>query len=901
MRFSKDQERAPQVSSIGGKARALWLLDRHGFAVPEWTVISGETFDSIAEQTGVRSEVETLRSSIAHLEPAEIAVGLRTVTEAFHSSLELRQVAADAYASVGSGRVAVRSSAAEEDGAQYSFAGQFESFLGVEGVSAVVTAIIDCWASAYSERVLAYRGQHQCAGTAAMAVIVQRMVDATASGVLFTRDPSAGRGEEFVISSVYGLGEGLVSGAVDADTVLVHRSTGKIVHRLIGAKERRFRVADSGGGVDTVSVETAARARLSITDDDIERLRSTGAAIVEAFGADQDIEWAFENDRLWILQSRAITTPVHKESVGAQRIWDNSNIIESYGDVCAPLTFTVAADLYGRMYREYARVLGVREPQLRQMDRWLPSMLGYFHGRVYYNLLHWYRMVWIAPGYRSSRAMLELSLGVSETLPAAQAESLRAFGFESRLRELLWRARASAIYLAKYATVSRACERFLKDFYERHSRYQAIDYDTMPVAQVFELWREFDNDEVEHAGPMLILDATLLSSAGLLYALGRRWLPQPPPWFDWVVISPGPDIESINPASALVELAAAVRADVVAAELLDQTPPEAFRQALRDAGKNTLIERIDAYLAAFGDRSPNELKLESPDLRDDPREFFTMLRQAPTTAYRASTDSADAFLNDHLHGFRRRIYELLRRKTQRGLAYRERLRFTRTRSFGLRKAMIRALGRGLAGESVLESDTDVFFLRLDEVRALFDGSASDVDLRSTVTARKRQRAEDEVLEAPPRFRTTGFPYRGDELTRAGFAAGSRGGSSGAGTVLRGVASGGGVAEGIAVVTSTPSDVDGGVLVTYRTDPGWVTALASASALIIERGSPLTHVAIVARELGVPTVVQIADVTKRLVTGTRVRVDGTGGTVTVLGVPADATADFALADGNSHDA
>ncbi|MER6129915.1 PEP-utilizing enzyme, partial [Streptomyces sp. NPDC001795] len=230
------------------------------------------------------------------------------------------------------------------------------------------------------------------------------------------------------------------------------------------------------------------------------------------------------------------------------------------------------------------------------------------------------------------------------------------------------------------------------------------------------------------------------------------------------------------------------------------------------------------------------------------------------------------------------VYERVRRKARAALADRERLRFCRTRAFGAAKRMLRAMGRDLARTGAIGAWDDVFMLRLEEIRGAYEGMIAHSELKELAALRRRQLAADAELRAPSRFTTRGAPYWSGNLERAGWTSGpvARSGVR----ELRGTPCCPGVVEGPAVVTDTPRDIGGGILLTYRTDPGWVAALPSAAALVIERGSPLTHVAVVARELGIPTVVQVKDATTEISTGTLLRVDGAAGTVTVLADPPD---------------
>lgn len=264
--------------------------------------------------------------------------------------------------------------------------------------------------------------------------------------------------------------------------------------------------------------------------------------------------------------------------------------------------------------------------------------------------------------------------------------------------------------------------------------------------------------------------------------------------------------------------------------------------------------------------------------------LVVLLRAAMAGGAPNRGEDAEAYLDANLHGVRRRIYETLRRKTSAGAAARERLRFARTRAFGMVKRMVRAMGRDLAARGVLGEFDDVFFLTLDELRAQLRGdTASDGGdaARASVARRREALHLSRSVAGPARFWTSGPVSSRGELAELGFVARSGLPAAGVGDELSGVASSSGVAEGTVVVVDSPADIREGILVGYRTDPGWATALPAARALLIERGSPLTHVAIIARELGIPTVVQIENLTSLLRDGMTVRVDATAGTVTVL--------------------
>ncbi|NKY49240.1 phosphoenolpyruvate synthase [Nocardia vermiculata] len=877
---------AGSVPAEGGKAAGLRRLREAALPVPDWLVVAPQLFDRMPDEI-VTAAADFVRSSDVG-EALERGAKLRAGIMTSVPPPALVEVVGEVWDSLDRAPVAVRSSAAVEDGTAHSFAGQFDSFLNVSGAEPIATAVLACWASALSPRVIGYCFAHGLPLPEIPSVIVQKLVDAECSGVLFTCDPNTGASDRMLLSAVYGLGEGLVSGAVDADTHTVDKVSGAVVETVVGDKELRYR-ADGEHGCTAEEVEPELRGRRVLSAEQIRRIIDMGRSAEEFAGAAQDIEWAFDGaDRLWVVQARPVTTAVGAplrgagESVpaGEERIWDNSNIIESFNGITSPLTFTTAADIYGRVYRDYARSLGVPPEQLRQTDDWTPVLLGYFHGRVYYNLLHWYRMVGIAPGYPLNRRVLEAALGVAEPLPSEVAKTLRPFTFGNPVRRLVSRARTAVIYRRRIAGIDAMMRDFLDDFYRVYDEFEAHDDSADTGPQAYARYRELDRELVHRWGPMMVLDAMLLTLTGALFVLTRLFLPKAPEWFLYAVAGPGADVESAEPARAMSALAERVRAEPHLRTLLESSAPEQAYDALAAAGHDDFRARVDEYIDRYGYRSVDELKLETPDLREDPSGFFVMLLAALPQTRHEPADDAQRYLDENLTGWRRSVYERLRRKVSRCAAHRETLRFCRTRAFGMVKRTIRVMGRDLVQRNIVDEFSDVFQLTLPQLRSCYEGGETE-GLRSVVAARKQQRAADARLAAPARFVTHGDGFGPAELASAGWAAITDTPAATAGAVFTGTPSGGGTGTGPAVVVDEPRDVAGGVLVTYRTDPGWVAVLPSATALVIERGSPLTHVAIVARELGVPTVVQLPGITRTVRTGMPLHVDGTAGTVTVL--------------------
>ena len=438
---------------------------------------------------------------------------------------------------------------------------------------------------------------------------------------------------------------------------MVDKRTGETVDEKVGAKQEMI-VTGLDGGVRTVAVPAERQRHCSIGPGLRASLVDLGSRLEHHFGAPQDIEWAADESNTWILQSRPITTLINENHSVAEhlgedvppgdlRIWDNSNIIESFAGVTSPLTFTTARKLYADVYRAYARSLKVPSAQLDQMESWLPVMLGQFNGHVYYNLLHWYRMVGIAPGYPLNRRVLEVALGVSEPLDRRTAGALRPFGFSNALVKGFSRARTTITYARRFWSLDALVARFDSSFEEFVDRHGLMDVSELDGPGAYRLFRRIHDEVADIWGPMMVLDAILVTSVGVLAALTKTFLPRAPEWFGFAVVNPGTDVVSIEPARALADIAAFARDHADLWAFIDAAEPDVAYPLLVDHAGDAdaphwwgLLGKIDEYIDRFGYRCLDELKLEAPDLRQDPSGIFHMLRMASAEETQRAGDSA---------------------------------------------------------------------------------------------------------------------------------------------------------------------------------------------------------------------------------------------------------------------
>lgn len=302
-----DDAACHRTAVTGGKGASLGRMRSAGMPVPPGFVVTASGLIDTLEAHGVLDEVKRLVLTFSETDGREVAARLQRIVHDAPPKAGLAADIAAAYGELGNDAfVAVRSSACAEDGEAASFAGQQETFLNVSGIGEVLQMVTRCWASFFSERALFYRQTKGSLTDLGMAVVVQRQLSSDKSGVMFTTDPIRRRRDQLVIEAVYGLGEALVSGMVTPDNYLARRD-GRLKKARIGRQDRKIVRDPSSGTVEVEVEEEAATARV-LDDGEIARLVEIGLELESAFGSPQDIEWAYEDGELYVLQSRPITT-----------------------------------------------------------------------------------------------------------------------------------------------------------------------------------------------------------------------------------------------------------------------------------------------------------------------------------------------------------------------------------------------------------------------------------------------------------------------------------------------------------------------------------------------------------------------------------------------------------------
>jgi pyruvate,water dikinase len=885
--YSSKNQQLVSENRIGAKAANLDRLTRAGFRVPAWCAVTVDAFDLALPELIKTVDKEKIESELRQ------CVLIDRVQEEIFDTLK--------QTGISESPIAVRSSAVGEDSRDASFAGQLASYLFVPHEE-IAQSIINVWASAFTPHALQYFSSKNIPLEAIkVAVILQDMVDADRAGVVFTMDPVNGNRRTCVISSVYGIGEGLVSGQINGDTFRVTPVQNSIDSYEIKpeiVKKMHAVGFDRDNGMYTHIKDVAGNLQTQPSLDHAQILEVNGVArdIAELFKGPQDIEWAYKDKQLYILQSRPITT-IRQTADHSQvrRVWDNSNIAESYGGVTTPLTFTFVQDVYTEVYKQFCRILGVEQRSI-ELNADIFKMLGIQKGRIYYNLLNWYKALSLLPGYSINASFMEQMMGVSEKLkvPPSVIRSKRipilqlTVSVVSLLKNLMilkWH--INAFHRHFDVTIS-GCE---QEIIRLKSLQELVD-----------LFRKLEKSLLRKWQAPLLNDFYAMIFHGLLKKILNKWgIDDKGTLVNDLLCGEG-GIISTEPITSLYRIALSIIKNTRWKELFSTSDDNEIVKLLGlkpqyssvkiPSDVSELSQSIKEHLENYGDRCAGELKLETITPRMDPVQCISMLRNyifqdiANPENNRKKEVAIRENAEKRVINFCKRslvkktIFKTVAAQTRLRVKDRENLRFERTRLFAVIRNIFCTMGTRLQEEGIIEDSRDVFYLTKDEIFAIVEGTSVLQNVKHYIAYRKKEFSDYATMEMPGRFETFGPPVAGNSIkatqqkTIEAF-----------GEKLQGIGCCCGIVRAKVKVVHNPScdlnSLKGCILVAERTDPGWTMIFPFASGILVERGSLLSHSAIVAREMGIPAIVNIPDLVSLLHDDMVVEMDGATGRISII--------------------
>jgi pyruvate,water dikinase len=795
--------------------------------------------------------------------------------------------------------VIVRSSAVGEDSADASFAGQLDSISGVTTSGGLREAIARVWASQRSARVLAYQAARGIT-LSGMGVIIQRQVQASLSGVLFTVSPNAPG--DMLLEYCGGMGEALVSGAVNPGRVSIRRP--EKAEAL--AKPEALAKAGAGhyGWTRTASPDDPAPAEAFLLNDvQIGTLTRLALDIERAFGAPQDIEWTIDGDgQLWIVQSRPITARTKAGGSGGAKVrWSNANVNENFPQPISPLLYSLARLGYYHYFRNLGRGFGVSRARLALMEPALRQMIGVHGARMYYNLSGIHSVLRSVPFGDVLAGSFNQFVGAEDTAAAR-------VGPAYRLTQALELVVIAAKTTWQYLFLTRRVERFeaTVDAYAATTHPDRLRGKSL--SDLLADFRGFMDIRCNRWNGAALADAGAMVCYGVLQRfLGRAFPGRDQQALHHSLLKALPNLVSGIPALKLWDLSRMARADKDLRALFDRgSAADVLDEVRANPAFCTFRNALDDFLENWGFRCSAELMLTVPSFQEDAAPLVDLLK-----AYVAMEGESPAGIlarqeRERIRETRAALAALRGRPvsaflpfvrqsfvvgtvlswTQRSIQLRERARLKQALLYSRLRRVALEMGSRLAAAGRIDGADDIFFLTAEEVELLASGGAMFPHHVKPLITLRRDAHIALSASAPPDSVELGVGEYLPPYSAEGPARDEPGGLvRGAGAEhLRGVGACGGSATARAAilldVTESNKLSPGDVLVTKQTDPGWGPIFPLISGLVIERGGMLSHGAIIAREFGIPSVVGVKDATRLIAHGSSVTVDGDRGIVHV---------------------
>ena len=891
---------------LGGKAKNLAWLSRQGLPVPSWWVLTTKIFDQQLSALGIKEWIqqqleilEVINGSADNEAISKVATSIQQAIGKQPLAENIKQLLRDNLPLniLNSTSLAIRSSVVGEDAEGASFAGQMDSYLYQQGEDAIFSSIIKVMQSAFNHRALAYRiHKNLDVMDIRAAIIIQEMVDADVAGVMFTANPATGNRRQAMISSTWGCGEGIVSGACNTDEITVNLFDDKI-ETIINKKDTAF-VFDlaSSLGAKEVDVESEKQNIACLKDKQILRLRDLGLNVAKTYQVPQDIEWCLKDDQFYVLQARPVTSlPPMNSNEDDIVVWDNSNIQESYCGVTTPLTFSFANRAYKTVYEQTMRLLGVRETVIQNNQGMLENMLGLIHGRVYYNINNWYRGLLFLPSFKTNKSDMERMMGLTDPVDLIQNQELSA---KEKIKKLPQIMRALFAMITRFRKMDKLVSEFREMFQQEYRSIDRQTLHTLTIGQLISESRRLDQSLLENWTTPIVNDFYVMMMNGRVH----RWLKKISIENSEVVqnnlLSGEEGIESTEPTKFLLRMCDYLRNTPITEQLVLSSDSSVLL-ALIQTQDSEFYQLCEQYIELYGDRTMGELKLESITLRQDSSFMFAILKN-----FLLKPDLTLATLAENEAKFRdeseEAVIPIIKKKLggralkkfnkdlsglRDAIRNRENMRLARTRMFGLYRDIYVEVGEQLYFFGKLNDPRDIFYLSIEEIYAYNDGRSIQTELQALVDIRKAEFTSYEGKELPHHFWTKGTVYCNNEFE---YPHQDESIDLNAGE-LKGTGCYPGIVEEKIRLIFSPDDelsLDGQILCTVRTDPGWAPLFPTAGGIIVERGSTLSHSAVVARELGIPAIVGVPELTKILQDQEFIRMNGTTGKVERLDVEND---------------
>ena len=664
-----------ELNKVGGKAFNLARLSLNDFNVPPFIILDTDEFWNFLAKDKERYKELLLNYNASSL--SEIRKLIENKEFSLISKERIKTKLDEVFKTHG--KIIIRSSATDEDGNNYSFAGMMESYPDLSIEDDVFGYIKKCYLSCFSDRAMEYRALNKLIDEElSMAVIIQSMVESDFSAVAFTTDPQTNDPDEVFISVVKGTGEKLVSGEENSDDYVV----------------------DAEGDVRRLS------GSLDIDKRIIREIADIGKKIEESYDKKRarDIEIAIKDQKIYVLQERPISAYSHIDKGQFRTIYDNSNIIESYSGVTTPLTFSFAREVYEKVYRQTLNNFFISQEDIESIKEDLANMICFYQNKVYYRFYSCYKMTALYPGYNKNKKYMENMMGVKLELKEGKAkQKLRLFRIYLRfIHKLLRIKKDSLLFVDKF-------ERITKDHFNN-------SFENYTNKGLVDLYRQLEENILDDFTTPITNDMGAMVFLGILNdALKKKKLSDYEGLLSKVLAKQG-NVESLKQSIALIDLVNYINNDTQLKSYYQNTEIEKIIEELDK--DNKINKQIREYIYKYGSRAMEELKLETVTLFQDPRfliqtiKNYLNMEKIPAVYSDEEFDIKDFY--KHFSLFEKLYIKPVTEITKYFVKNRELLRLRRTYIYSIVRNIFLRMGQNFKEEGIIENARDIFFIEKNE-------------------------------------------------------------------------------------------------------------------------------------------------------------------------------------------
>ena len=857
----------------GGKGWNLARLHHAGFKVPAGGVLTIDVYNDLVKHDAIKTQIESIRAiatkrlntdeaanKINALHNAIKSLSFPAHTEAqLHSFLEQQNLNGQA--------LAIRSSATLEDGDTASFAGIHDSFLNVKGMEAIKNAILACFASLWSTRAISYRRKLNIADDSiSIAVVINALIHAKSSGIAFSCDPATGRSDLSLINANFGYGESVVAGSTDPDQFYVDRYTQRVTRQHVGRKDKTTQIK-AEGGTELLSL-TPMQNSVSLTEEQVLKLAHLIERVFHSLGESehhQDIEWIFDGQQFILVQTRPVTAlPVYTTEGlnGQKQYWSNGNLRDAIPMVIPPLFRPFLKFHIDHILIKAIETIGYRFPEGISYSKC-------YQGRYYCNasLMQWgwYDAAGVEPKYTN------LNLGGHQD----------EIHIDKKRHATLWKKLQRFYRVIKFLRQVNDYKKRQNEIYKNArsdiEQFLAVDLTSLSNEALITQFHIIDRKVTEFDTPFIIMACASGALMTVAQILEKKFGDEALAIANALITGEG-DITSANHGYQLYDIAEILQSDQEALTLINKAGFSANDwQTLPDTSPFKIA--FQKFIEEYGHRAIYEIDLSRPRWYEDPSYFLELIKNFPAKTELdeikqrqiQQTEAAWQKIDQAYPKFMRKQIRSLAKRAAEGAACKETAKSVYVHFLLPLRKIALEIGRRLHQRHLISNIDDVFYCNWHEVESILQNEWQPQTLKALVSERKERIAQLEKQAAPDVIIDDRPSYALPQSTDNEH-------------VLKGIPVSPGASQGVAFVACTPEQgmkiKHGDILVAPSTDPAWTPLFLHASALAMETGGFLSHGSIVAREYGIPAVVNIPGIVSKVKTGETIKVDGHQGTVEV---------------------